>query len=448
MNFKKYIIFILLLVATLFGVQVFAQVGDADVKTKVEISLSPRAGSFVAGSTFEVPVLINTNNLSINAVDIKVNFDHTKLSVVEPSGGKSVVSFWTESAKYNNLEGTVSYVGTINEGLVTESGLIAMITFKALSLGSAVISINPNSQVILDDDLDTKALLDLGRVEYNILIKVSEGVPIFSETHPSENKWYNNNNPVISWGQVDKASGFSFILDNKPFTIPDNVADSNENTTSYENLSDGLWYFHVKPLKDGAWGNTGHFMVKIDTAPPASFIPKVNSFSASAILHDRSFVSFFTTDNLSGVDHYEVGTIDNSQPISDAPVFIEASSPFQVPILEEATLKVIVRAIDRAGNVQEGYVEVDPPIKIVSFIKNNFIALLLSLLLLVLAINYFKKYGIIRSRENSGNFSELEQSINTYIGKKKERDRQNMLEREKIQILEKDLESIKNEIPN
>lgn len=441
MNFKQIIISSLLLIVAFSCVPVSAQVSEE--KPHVEVSLSPRSGSYVAGSTFEVPLLINTNGASINSIDIKVNFDHTKLSVVEPSGGKSFISFWSESPKYNNLDGTIRYIGTISEGFVSESGLVAMITFKALSSGATIVDIDSSSKIYLNDDLDTIAIVDLGRGEYNILNKASEGVQVFSETHPFENKWYNNNSPIVSWNPVTGASGYSFVLDNKPFTVPDNVVDSTENTAGHENLTDGLWYFHIKAQKPSGWGNTGHFIVRIDTAPLASFTPTVNSFSAAAILSDRNLISFFTTDNLSGVDHYEVASINSSQSISDAPVFIEASSPFPVPVIKEGTMKVIVRAFDQAGNVSEGFVEVSPALRIVSFVKENWVAVLLSLLLLLLAINYIRKYGIISKSGSQGNFSELEQSINRYIERKKELDKQNTMEREQIQTLEKDLESIK-----
>ena len=84
------------------------------------------------------------------------------------------------------------------------------IKFKAISSGSAIININQSSSVILNDNLNTKASIDYGRAEYSIIKKVSDGPTIFSETHPSESKWYNNNSPIVSWQKNIGINGYSF----------------------------------------------------------------------------------------------------------------------------------------------------------------------------------------------------------------------------------------------
>ncbi|MCX6757306.1 MAG: cohesin domain-containing protein [Candidatus Nomurabacteria bacterium] len=399
------------------------------------------------GSTFEVPVFINTNNISIEEINLKINFDKNKFIIVDPSGGKSIISSWIKSPSFNNTEGSISYLGSVKEGIVTESGLVATITFKAINSGPGIISIDKSSKISLNDGIKSNATLDLGRAEYNILKKSSEGVSVFSETHPFENKWYNNNNPVLSWKSDIGVTGFSFILDNKPFTIPDNTIDSNENVKSFENLTDGLWYFHIKAIKNGAWGSTGHFIVKIDTVEPSPFTPSVNNFSASAILSSSTFISFFTTDNLSSIDHYEVGTLDKSQPISAAPVFIEVTSPFQVPVLENTTTKVIVRAFDKAGNTREGYTEITiNHFTILGFMKNNSTSILLVIGIIIFLIYFLLKNKIINHIQHPNTFNILESDVKNYLSKRKEIQDRNILEKEAIEALEKELENAKIEI--
>lgn len=432
-----------LLLAISFAVPAYSQAPDG----RVEIFISPLSGSFVEGSTFQVPVLINTNGASVEGIKIKINFDKDKLSIVEPSGGKSIIGVWLESPSYDNDVGTASYTGDIPEGIVTESGLVATITFKAIGSGQATIGVNPISEIYFHNDLRTKAQLDPGRAVYDILVKLSEGPDVFSETHPSPGKWYNNDSPIISWKNENGASGWSFILDNKPYTVPDNTIDSEETTKSFENLNDGLWYFHVKAMKLSGWGTSAHFLMKIDTAPPAEFTPSANSLFASTILTGRMLISFFTTDNLSGVDHYEVGTIDKNQPITEAPVFIQTSSPFQVPIMDNsASISVIVRAFDKAGNMREGTAEIHPPFVLWGFIKSHPAALTFAVILLLLMLYTLKKYRVIRPISRNGSFNALENDIENYLSKKKETNEINMREKEKIEILEKDLEKVKAEI--
>lgn len=383
-----------------------AQVVNVDANkllARVAVTLSPRSGSFVEGSTFQVPIYVDTNSRSINGIEVRVNFDKNKLLIVNPTGGTSIIGVWVEPPGFDNSRGTASYVGVVPNGITTEAGLIGAITFKAKSPGKAGISISSSSKILLNDGLGTAAQLDLGRAEYSIVPKAPEGVQVFSETHPTQSDWHNNNTPVISWIKDPSVVGFSFVLDNQPNTIPDNVLDTEETTQSYAALKDGLHYFHIKASKDGVWGNTGHFLLRIDTTPPAEFEPQTDFLVAAVILTERTLVSFFTTDNLSGVDYYEVGVIDKNQPATESPVFIQAPSPFQVPLTEDGKLQVIVRAVDKAGNVRDASVDVEVPFVITKFVQDYLVHILIGIILLgfvMLIIHYLIGHHIIRYIEH------------------------------------------------
>jgi hypothetical protein len=395
-------------VSFLYPLQSRAQTGDVNASkllAHTELSLSPRNGSFVEGSTFDVPILVNTKGRSINGVEIVVSYDKDKLSIVRPSGGTSIIGLWVEPPAYDNTKGTARYVGVIPGGITTGSGLIGNITFQAKSSGRAVVSFRSNSKVLLNDGLGTEAIVDLGRAEYTILPTAPGGVNVFSDTHPFQSTWYNNDSPVISWDKDVDVEGFSYVMDNKPGTIPENNINTTATSMSFPELSDGLWYFHIKAIKKGVWGSAGHFLVRVDTAPPASFTPDVNYLMAGSILVDRTLVSFFTTDNLSGVSHYEVGIIDKSQPTTVSPSFVRAESPFQVPVKEDSNLEVIVRAIDFAGNIRDESINVVPPVFIVKFLKDNMMWILLGLLLaliLGMIIHYYAGHHIHRGLKKVG----------------------------------------------
>lgn len=366
---------------------------------KAEVYFSPRSGSFVEGSTFDVPIFINTKGSSINSIEVRINFDKNKLSIVKPSGGISIIDVWVEPPSYDNTKGTASYVGVIPNGIVTDSGLIGTITFKTKGVGKATVSFGSNSRVLLNDGLGTEASVDFGRAEYNVLYKAPDGVNIFSETHPFQGTWYNNNSPIISWDQDPLVEGFSYVLDDKPSTIPPNEINTKDTSMSFENLEDGIWYFHIKANKKGVWGNTGHFLIKIDTAPPAIFKPEINYLLGAAILVDRILVSFYTTDNLSGVDHYEVGVIDKTQPTTVSPVFVQAESPFQIPTSDNSKLRVIVRAVDSAGNIRDSSIDVSKPWALVSFVEKYALYILLFIIIvgvITLILHYIFGHHIIR----------------------------------------------------
>ncbi len=119
---------------------------------------------------------------------------------------------------------------------------------------------------------------------------------------------------------------------------------------------------------------------------------------AAAVLVNRALVSFFTTDNLSGIDHYEVGVIDKASPPTESPVFVDAQSPFQVPAASPAGLKVIVRAIDKAGNVRDESIDVKAPVLFGRFLSDYapwILVAMLALILLGLGIQYAYGHHII-----------------------------------------------------
>lgn len=366
---------------------------------RAEIQFSPKNGSFVEGSTFDVPILLNTKGNSINSIELRINFDKDKLSIIKPSNGSSIIGVWVEPPKYDNARGTASYVGIVPNGITTESGLIGSITFKALKTGQATVRVGNESTLLLNNGIGTEITFESIRANYTIIPKAPEGLNIYSETHPFQNDWYKNNSPVISWDNNSGLEGYSFELDNKPSTIPDNEIDSTDITKSYENLSDGLWYFHIKAIKNGVWGTTGHFLIRIDTVPPADFKPESNYVVAALAIVERTLISFFTTDNLSGVDHYEVGVIDKNQPTTESPVFVETESPYQVPLKAGSNLRVIVRAIDKAQNVRDVSIDVKPPLLITKFIKQYIVYILLGIILIglvALILHYLFGHHIVR----------------------------------------------------
>lgn len=365
----------------------FAQSREAD-SNKATLFLSPRIETVLAGSTFDVSVFLDTHGNSINTVELNLKFSPDKLTIVKPSSGRSFISIWLESPTYSNTKGVASFVGGIPNGITTKSGLVTTITFKAKATGRAVIEVLPSSKVLANYGLGADVLSGFGRGVYTIDPRPPEGARVFSETHPFEDRWYNNNNPVLTWEKDAGITDFSFELDNKPLTIPDNSPDTKNTITSYENLSDGVFYFHIKARKEGVWGSTTHFVLHIDTEPPASFKPRVEVLTAAII--NRALVSFSTTDSLSGVDHYEVGVIDRTKSPLESPVFVEAQSPYQLPNLISGDLRVIVRAVDGAGNTRDESVDVSVP-----FSSTIFLIAVLAIILILAILHYLFGHKII-----------------------------------------------------
>lgn len=370
---------LILLLVTLYSGSLYAQKVKFD--NKATLFVSPETGTLLADSTFEVSVFLNTHGTSVNTVELNLEFSPDTLSIVNPSSGKSIISLWSEPPRYSNTEGTATFSGGIPNGINTESGLIITVTFKAKTPGKGFVRVYPTSKVLANDGTGTNILLNLGRANFTIQPKPPKGVEVFSETHQFQDVWYNNSNPVLSWEKNDGVEEFSFELDNRPGTIPDNISDSKETVKAYENVPDGIWYFHIKAKKQGVWGGTTDFLLHIDQSPPAPFKPKVEVLTAA--IATRALVSFFTTDLLSGIDHYEVGVIDKSKSELDSPAFIETQSPYQIPASVGGEVRVIVRAFDKAGNIQDANVDVFIPI------SQKIIFIIILLILLILFVLHY-----------------------------------------------------------
>lgn len=378
---------------------------------RVLISVSPRSGTFVEGSTFEVPIILDTRGVNINGIEVRVNYDKNKLSIIKPSGGTSIIGVWVEPPSFDNNRGVASYVGVVPNGITTSSGIIGTITFKVIGTGRATVGISTNSKILLNDGIGTPLQLDMGRADYDLIPKPPEGLTVYSETHPYSGEWYNNDSPVLSWEILNDFEGFSYVLDNKPSTIPPNEIISKDNLVSFENLKDGLWYFHIKAKRKGVWGNTTHFLIKIDTTPPADFRPEINHLLASASLSRKVLVSFFTTDNLSGVNRYEVGVINKNDSNITSPVFIQTESPYQVPLAKGGKVEIIVRAIDNAGNVRDVSVDARSTSLISDLAKNYIIYLVIAVIFILLSL--ILTYIIYRKRKKN----EITNNNNVFLKK-------------------------------
>ncbi len=313
--------------------------------------LSPASGSFFKGSTFTVSVLVNSQQNSINAVWAELEFPAHKLQVAYPVTGISLVGEWLNPPRYSNEQGIVSFRGGIPDGITTSAGLIATITFRAISSGNAKISFNNNSGVFLNDGQGTDILEEARAGEYQILIPPAEGPLISSPTHPNENEWYPDNLPAFSWHKEGGVADFSWSFNQNSTDRPDGEGEGFKTTVSFEDIEDGVWYFHLRQQQDGIWGRTSHRMVKIDKTLPEEFFPslKTNSF----VFGNQMGVHFETKDLSLGIDHYEISVAGSDGSGSMPSFFTEAVSPYKVPKEQSGKYDIIIKAIDRAGNIRQ-----------------------------------------------------------------------------------------------
>jgi len=316
--------------------------------------LMPQSQTVYQGDSFIVELRINTEDEEINAVEIGLTFPVDLLEVVDFSKGNSILTLWLAEPKIQ--KGEIIFLGGIPGGFNGE-GLLAKITFLGKEIGKSEISFKEISQVLLNDGLGTPAKLSLSEGNYEIILR-PEGIPqISSETHPDQNKWYNNSTFHLRWDLIEGIE-YSYLLSYDPLSEPDEIPDKPEGELiwmgdmEYKGLEDGIYYFTLRQkLPDEDWSKKITYRAMIDTTIPEPF--ELKTGKAPLVFEGKYFLSFAAQDRASGIDYYEIKEGKGDWKIAQSPYLLENQS---------LAKKIIVRAYDKAGNYQES--EIKPPYKI------------------------------------------------------------------------------------
>lgn len=268
------------------------------------LKLGPSAGTLTVGSTFDVSVFLDTESETVNALDVALSFPPDKLQIVSPTTGQSIISVWTSQPRFNNLAGTVNLRGGLPGGIKVSNGLVTTLTFRVRSVGQAVVRFLDDSRVLLHDGKGTDALRDTQSGIYNLILPPPQGPIVVSETHPDQARWYPNSSIILNWASDEAAGGYSYVVNDEPVDIPDDISEGAKSSVVYRDLADGTKYFHIKALRGGVWGGTTHYALNIDTTPPAEFEVKI--IPGPRTSRAQPIIQFLTTDVLSGLDHYEL----------------------------------------------------------------------------------------------------------------------------------------------
>lgn len=313
------------------------------------LNVSPATGVFTVGSTFTATITIDTDDRPVNIFEAVLKFPADKLQVISPSTGESIASVWVGQPKFDNRAGTIELRGGIPGGIVAKRGVIATILFRAKGVGGASLKFEESSKILASDGAATNVLNSATGANFRVVLPPSAGPLVASPTHPDQDRWYVEPQVILNW--KDEADGYSYILTQNPVEVPDDISEGTRTTVTYGDVANGVWYFHIKSLRDGSWGGVSHFAAHVDREPPAEF--SVDVVSGAHTTQTQPVIQFFSTDSTSGMNYFEVkivplGSVANAG--ADDYLFVEASSPYVAPELALGKYDVIVRAYDKAGN--------------------------------------------------------------------------------------------------
>ena len=322
--------------------------------------LSPSSGTYTTGNAFLIEIKVNSGGMPINAADGTLIFNPNNLEVINVSKISSIFSLWVQEPAFSNSLGTINFAGgKPSPGFIGAAGTIANITFRAKTAGTANVTFASGS-VLADDGRGTNILTNMGAGNYIISgrtitpIPLDEpsvpGVPglpiVFSLTHPDENKWYSNNNPEFSWELPEGITDVSFLLHENPTGDPGSESDGLLTSTKFENIEDGVWYFHIKFKNQYGWGQILHRKVLIDTTPPLPFEIVIDNEDDETNPVPK-FI-FETSDTPAGLEYYEIFLNGKSYEIVPAE---DIKNNFYRPSpLPPGNYSATIKAFDKAGN--------------------------------------------------------------------------------------------------
>ncbi len=164
--------------------------------------------------------------------------------------------------------------------------------------------------------------------------------------YPDLSRWYNISDIFTArWDLPPDVSGVSTALNTQPNYAPTAVSEGLFEEKTFESLSDGVSYFHIRFRNNIGWGPVSHYRLAVDTRPPAGF----EAVSLEGLFTDNPSptLNFQTTDALSGIAEYQIriGVGDLIRIPADG-----FNGVFKLPLQAPGKRQVVIRAVDAAGN--------------------------------------------------------------------------------------------------
>ena len=325
------------------------------------LGLRSSAATVAEGATFTVTLSVNTQGKAINNAEAIVTYPSDLLEAVSTSRGGSIFTLWIAEPSIST--GSVTLNGGVpNPGYTGSGGSIASVTFRARRAGTATIGIS-GAAVRENDGLGTDILTGAGSVTVSITPAseqpepaerpeqtqpeqvVADELSVWSTTHPSTGTWYRARTVAFGWSAPAGTRALQVALDESPSGAPSRALPAASTDRSYDDVGDGIWYFHIRAQTGQGWTRAATVQVRVDATPPSA--PTVALATTSGGLLG---LSLRAEDTASGIQYYEV-RVDGGQPQS-IPAEL-AKQPVTIPGLTPGQHRVSVAAFDNAGNRSE-----------------------------------------------------------------------------------------------
>lgn len=348
----------------------------------------PQTGNYGIGASFSVDLKINSEGDGVNAAQVAISFNKDVLNIESVDKTGSVFSFWAEEPVYSNSEGNLTFIGGTINGVSGATLQVLKIKFKSKVAGEGTVSFDDGA-ITIDDGTGANILTEMTGSNFRIsltgivpeaspeapgavpqiplpgepipppvLIERSpapaEGIPgapaVNVSIYPDPNKWYNTITPFLAtWTLPEDITDVATAINGDPNFKP-SKSEKLFDAKIFDVLPEGVLYLHVRFKNKLGWGPAAHYRLAIDTTPPTAFI--IESSDGFKTDNPAPIITFETSDGLSGLNYYLI-------KIGAAEAFESKTGKIKIPLQSPGVRKIIVRAVDVAGNAVSTGVEME-----------------------------------------------------------------------------------------
>lgn len=348
----------------------------ANTASAASLFFVPATGEFGVGSKIVVDLKIDSEGVGLNAAQATIRFPKDTITVESIDKTGSTFNFWLEEPTFSNEDGVISFVGGTPYGISGASVQVVRIVFTSKGSGSAPITI-ADAAVTASDGSGTNILSKTNDVAFTISPTTTttttpivptptqitrepapaSGLPtkpaLTIPLYPAETEWHNVSNIfTVSWELPRDISGARTALNKQPNFIPDEKSEGLFDNETFNALSDGTWYIHVRFENNIGWGPVAHYRIAVDTQPPLPF--EVTSSESETSDDPAPTFAFKASDALSGLGEYRL-KIDNENWIIVPAKDFKGS--YQLPLQNPGKHHLVIQAVDRASNSIENTVD-------------------------------------------------------------------------------------------
>lgn len=112
--------------------------------------ISPEAGVYRVGETFEVSILADTDGRPVNAIEAELAYNPGDFAVERVSTTGSILTTWSTAPAYDGAAGLIKFSGWADKQYTGADGLLITVVFRPLRVAQSTVLFNSGAMLAAD----------------------------------------------------------------------------------------------------------------------------------------------------------------------------------------------------------------------------------------------------------------------------------------------------------